>query len=783
MTNDDHASTATTPVRPEPSTATQSDLIAASGTDAAIRLDVADRSNPELAIPRHEARTTAAPLDEATPAHGALIAEDATAIIPAIRPHDERPPTTADQTAIIPAIRPNDERPPATADQTAIIPAIRPHDERPPATADQTAIIPAIKPDNERPPRTADQTAIIPAIRANLARVRPSGSAKLEVRPSRLGRAPMTLAASATGVLIVAFAYAGGRSGASWSTTAFWIGQFVVFAPVAARCFFGRLAGSTESFVLVVGLAVMQYMQKWLYSPDQFKFPDELQHWHAATILVESGRLFQPNRSLPVAVHFPGLEVMTSAVVGLTGLSVTQAGLIIAGVAHLAFIAALFATIRRAGGSPEIAGAACIIYATALHYVFFDSMFIYQTAALPFMMLAIWASRLWRPRDRANWPAAVLIVFCMVATTASHHVTAGALVGTLALIGVVEVIFARPRRWATLVMAAGAAVIVAIWFVAVAPEVFSYLDAPLRGMVSGLEGLLGGGNSSGSGASGQAAPFWQLAVQALGLLALLLLLIRASLAIWRAPGRLDPWQIALLVGSFVFFASTGARFLGARGPELAGRASTFAYIPISIVAAGVLVGWRPRPRGPRLLQLDRIRLNLRVPPIVHGTAIALLLMLGARVGGWPPVWDALPGPYLASGYERAVDRQGVSAAIWARNWLGTDRRVAADLTGVTLISTYGRQDPVGEASQLFYDTTWKLSDELLLQTLGIDYLWVDTRLTTQVPVSGSYFPVDPQNGKHLAPMPAADIAKFDGVAGINRYYDNGSIRIYDMRTA
>ncbi len=592
----------------------------------------------------------------------------------------------------------------------------------------------------------------------------------------------MTLAASATGVLIVAFAYAGGRSGASWSTTAFWIGQFVVFAPVAARCFFGRLAGSTESFVLVVGLAVMQYMQKWLYSPDQFKFPDELQHWHAATILVESGRLFQPNRSLPVAVHFPGLEVMTSAVVGLTGLSVTQAGLIIAGVAHLAFIAALFATIRRAGGSPEIAGAACIIYATALHYVFFDSMFIYQTAALPFMMLAIWASRLWHHRDRANWPAAVLIVFARRdhSLTPCHRGCAGRRVG-----------LDRHRRGD---LRPAAAVGHADhgrrcgghrddWFVSVAPEVFSYLDAPLRGMVSGLKGLLGGGNSSGSGASGQAAPFWQLAVQALGLIVLLFLLVRASLAIWHAPGRLDPWQIALLVGSFVFFASTGARFLGARGPELAGRASTFAYIPISIVAAGVLVGWRPRPRGPRLLRMDPFRLNLRVPPIVHGTAIALLLMLGARVGGWPPLWDALPGPYLASGYERGVDRQGVSAAIWARNWLGIDHRVAADLTGVTLISTYGRQDPVGEASQLCYDATWKLSDELLLQSLAIDYLWVDTRLTTQVPVSGSYFPVDPQNGKHLAPMPAADIDKFDGVTGINQYYDNGSIRIYDMRTA
>ncbi len=762
---------------------------------------------------------------------------DRTAIIPAIKA-DHLRPTEADQTAIIPAVRVEDAT--NRADQTAIIPAVKPENTAvtqpatgPVGVTEWASDLPAVEVKDASPTSALDTTdtriyrsfnvaddreTAAPLVEAEPAEfdmdstaiivgrfpfARPSAtdtsemprvevevaeapnqteSGKPEIRLSRLGQAPLTLAASAAGVLIVAFAYAGGRSGASWASAAFWLGQVVVFAPIAARLFFGRLAGSIESFLLVIGLAVMQYMQKWLYSPDQFKFPDELQHWNAANILVRSGKLFQPDRALPVAVHFPGLEVMTSAVVSMTGLTVTQAGLIVAGVAHLAFIGVLFATIRRTGGSPEIAGAACIIYATALHYLFFDSMFIYQTAALPFMMLAIWASRLWQHRDRANWPAAIVVVVSVVAATASHHVTAGALVGALGLIGICEAIFARPRRWSTLIMAGGAAAIATAWFVFVAPEVFSYLEAPLRGMVSGLTGLLGGGGSS-SAASGAPAPLWQLAVQALGLVVLLFLLVRAGLAMWHAPGRFDPWQVALLVGSFVFFASTGARFLGAQGPELAGRASTFVYIPMSILAAGVLVGWRPRPRGPRLLRMDTFQLKVRVPAIVHGTAIAVLLMVGARVGGWPPLWDALPGPYLASGYERGVDRQGVSAAIWTRNWLGVDHRVAADLTGVTLISTYGGQDPVGEASQLWYDATWNLNDELLLQSLAIDYLWVDTRLATQIPISGSYFPVDPQNGQHTSPIPVANLDKFDGVTGINKYYDNGSIVIYDMRTA
>ena len=31
--------------------------------------------------------------------------------------------------------------------------------------------------------------------------------------------------------------------------------------------------------MLVMGLALNQYLLKWMYSPDQFRFPDELQHW------------------------------------------------------------------------------------------------------------------------------------------------------------------------------------------------------------------------------------------------------------------------------------------------------------------------------------------------------------------------------------------------------------------------------------------------------------------------------------------------------------------------
>ncbi len=166
-----------------------------------------------------------------------------------------------------------------------------------------------------------------------------------------------------------------------------------------------------------------------------------------------------------------------------------------------------------------------------------------------------------------------------------------------------------------------------------------------------------------------------------------------------------------------------------------------------------------------------------------GLSVLVLLLVAARLGGWPPVWEQLPGRYQVSGYESGVDPLGVAAASWTREELGTGNRVAADTNGYTVVSTYGGQDPVGEAAALYDDAQWGLSDELALQQYAIAYLWVDSRITTQVPAAGSRFPVDPHGGQRTRPLPAERLSKLDKLTGMDRLYDNGTIRIYDVRNA
>ncbi|WP_018350456.1 hypothetical protein [Longispora albida] len=584
-----------------------------------------------------------------------------------------------------------------------------------------------------------------------------------------LGRALEVWALSALGVLVVALGYDAGRTGKSWAELAYWGGQALVFLPVAARMLSRRVTRGAEPFLLVMGLAVNQYLLKWMYSPDQFRFPDELQHLLGTELVVQKGRLFEANAALPVGAYFPGLEEMGAATASLTGLTVTQAGFVLIAVTRLMFVAGLFAMVRAAGGSPVVAGLSCVVYTTALHYLFFNAMYLYQAAALPFLIFALWSALSWYRKTGARAGVIVTGVLSILVVTVTHHVTGVALAGLLFLLAACGWIWRKAgyRSGATilLVVAAGA---VALWFAFPARAVLPYFEAPAKRLGKALGALFSG--SQGTAAHGTPAPAWESAVQALGMLALLAVFGWAVYVVVKEKIR-HPLAWALLLGSLAFFGAGAMRFAGSQGPELAGRASTFTYLPLSIVVALVLL---ERRRASHSAQPRRV-------PVIAGTVLAALLLVTARVGGWPPAWDRLPGPHKVGAFERSVDRQGLVTAKWARGWLGAGHRMAGDTTGNILAAAYGRQKPVGEASALFYPKQWGILPAQRLKALSVDFLWVDIRLSAQLPASGTYFNVDPMAGQHVSPILRESLAKFNALPKIDRVYDSGVIRIYDVR--
>src|SRR5262249_41703816 len=80
-----------------------------------------------------------------------------------------------------------------------------------------------------------------------------------------LGLAPELLGLSAVGVVLVAIAYVGGRVGVDYAGPLYWTGQVLVYTPIVYRLLSRGLTGATESFLLVMGLALNQYLLKWMY--------------------------------------------------------------------------------------------------------------------------------------------------------------------------------------------------------------------------------------------------------------------------------------------------------------------------------------------------------------------------------------------------------------------------------------------------------------------------------------------------------------------------------------
>jgi len=588
---------------------------------------------------------------------------------------------------------------------------------------------------------------------------------------------PLIVLLSSVGTLAVAAAYAAGREGWPYLGALYWPGELLVYVPIALRAYSRRLTKPAEGFALVLLLFAQQTLLFRMYSPLELKFPDELQHWRGTVNVIHSGTLNQPNYSLPVAVHYPGLEALGGAVSASTGLSVTATAFIVAALLHLLAACALYVLCLRIKADWRVATLACIIYAAEPHYMFFDAMYLYQSLALPFLLLTVWALRLLRSSGRATGSWVVLLIAIGVVTV-SHHVTAFvmvALLGSLAAAGL-----CRPRRGRELrPMAAWLAATAAVlaWVLLVARDVPGYLAptlAQLRGSAAGLlHGQLG---ATAPGAAPLVEPLDErlATIGALGILVFLVVL--GSLRLW--PERhAEPWTIPLIGGALLIFVAGALRMVASDGAELSGRASTFIYIPVALVAAIALRGIRGSDTG----RHDRGRRGLALLGGAAPVVGAAVILMGGVASGWPPIWDRLPGPYLVSGFERSVDPQGVAAARWALGALGPGRRWAQDSTAYSLLATIGDQNTVRTVAMLFDGQGADAAARSLVKQEDIQFLAIDLRDSMQLPASGAYFPVDPNADRYISPLPRSDLEAPGRVAGVSRIYDSGDIYLYDLR--
>jgi hypothetical protein len=549
----------------------------------------------------------------------------------------------------------------------------------------------------------------------------------------------------------------------------YWLGQVLILVPVAGRLISRRQMSNGSTITLLVVLTIAEYLLKVNYSPLGFGFNDELLHWSGTTNMLQSGKLFELNYGLPVGTYYPGLEEVASALISATGLSVFQAGLIVAAVAHLAYVCFLYVVFCVAIRSHRIAGIAVLIYYSAPALTSFNSMFIYETLALAFfgfcMVAALRSAIDKSPAARRRW--FVIAVLSILATVITHHVTSYMLTAFLFLVAIASRLTGSRNTAARFgVLGAISLAAVVCWIAFVARNTLSYFSPTVTGIIAGLNQLSKNGSSSAPSTS--TSPFNNQVLSIAGLLIVTLLIAVGCWQAWKRHRR-HPWIIGMMIGCLGWFVVLGVRLGTPDGQELAGRAATFVYIPVSVLAALALT---------KLVNSGPVRRwGAAVTAVVVASVVSLLI--DGLANGWPPFWERLPGPHLVSASESSMDPQEITLGNWALAELGGGNRISADSGLYQVLFSYAGQDPQQVVSYLYQTPMWTPSVAGQASGQQIQYVETDTRWTDSLPPGGvPYFPGD--TTPPVKPIPLANLTKYNHIRGVAHVFDDGNINIYDL---
>ncbi|RUW39406.1 MAG: hypothetical protein E5V37_02015 [Mesorhizobium sp.] len=619
------------------------------------------------------------------------------------------------------------------------------------------------------------------------------GSADAPPQRAKYGWIAILCLTVATALLLVVAGHATGRRGYDVAPALFWSGMVLLIVPTSLRIAWPTTARGERLFLLFLLVEALFYCKK-VYSPTSFSGYDEFLHWIAADDLITARRLFLPNPLFPIGPTYPALEILTTAIVDLTGLPLLVAGTLLLAILKGTFIGALYLFLESIVGSPRIAAIACLAYMGCSTFFLFDSSFSYQSLGIVLCVLAFAveaASKdlVGRPRLKSLG----LIALLLASLAVTHHVSAAfAAIYFGALAGLEALRRHDPMRIETRI-GVGFTAILAIalpflWMQFRGIPLAGYLGPVIGAGFHSLIGMILG--TATPATEHLQAPAKALYLQLTTLLALLLLalglatgffrsLAIAALGGARPPGWLPIRDIlkcrwrdsrVLLLTLLAFGLPVSVAFrLTSAGWEIGNRMGTFVFIGVGLVVAVSIVHfWQGRaPHGWR-----------RIAPTL---ALAVIVLGGVASASINPI----DGRYRVAADQESIEPMGIETARWAKQWLGAGNRFISDRINSILLASYGRQDVrvkiregIDSASIFEVDTLgpgefWALAGS------NIDFLLVDRRLSTAPPVLGFYF--QPWQRRQGTPISGAALLKFNDVKGVTRVYDNGWIVIYDVR--
>jgi hypothetical protein len=584
-----------------------------------------------------------------------------------------------------------------------------------------------------------------------------------------LGRLAAT---SGLGLLVVSVADFRARLGLDLSEPLFWIGLAILVLPTAVALWSPRPTRA-QRIGAVILLSLALYGVRVCYSPGIFVFFDEFSHWRTAIDIASTGTLFSVNPLQPVSPEYPGLQSFTVMFASLAGLGFSQAALVVIGAARIVVLVALYLFFERASGSSRVAGLGALTYTGNQSFLFFDAQFGYESFALALAATALVALAARSQETRSTSRRLTFVaLLAIAATVVTHHMTSYGLGAFLVLWVLVWRLHRRPARTEAppVVAAVFAVAATGAWLFLVAPQTIAYLAPHLQDGLQQLVQILEGQARARALFTDQTGLQAPLAERAVTYLAVILTLAGLPAGLWTILrlGRARPLALSLGLAALVYPATLVLR-LTTEGAETGARLSAFAFVGVAFVIAS----WGASVGIPRISAFPRILL----------AGASLIMCAGGVIVGIPP-WNRLPYPYRPAADQRSLsDTESIDAAQWTQDHLGPHQAFVSDRTNRQLLGTYGDQDLAAEGpSAQILLSTQSVEPRQLIAQMHIDYVLVDRRLSTAVPLVPGYVWVGENGGvPYAAPLDPAALAKFDTMSGSSRVFDSGDVQIFDVR--
>lgn len=567
--------------------------------------------------------------------------------------------------------------------------------------------------------------------------------------------------------------------------TVFWAGIAAFLLPVTI--FLLRSAPSREQrLFLLVLVGVFLGLPKFLRSPLQPLYADELAHARQTEIASQDGRLFIDNPFVGVVDSFPGLHGVSLALRDLTGLSVGQLAAVLVFTFLVLDLLGVFLLTERLVGSARAGSVAALIYGANSGFMFFDSQYAYESMGIP---LLIWtlvaaggiADYATPPAARRRWFVFACLLGLVLVIT--HHLTTIALLLYLIALGIAIVVAAaRESPWSVplwpvlsmIFMIAAAAV---LWAVFVATDLTAYLLPHLgktAGDVGGIvAGATGNAQSTGRRELFQASitpPYERWAAFVAPVLTALAAFV--GVIALKARTTVSPLLVALAGVGVLYFPSVPL-ILTSGGAEGARRTWAFTFVGLAVlVAAGV--EWT--------LRRDRLR---RSRAAIVVLAVAYVVIQIGNVAAGQSVEYRFPGAPVYGSDTRALTPEIRAGVRWFTTTQGTRKRIVTDRSGTLAFSLVGLHWTEKAWSGLplwnFYFLPQRPDRRTfqILEDAHTRYLVVDRRMYSSLPVTGVYLVRNEPGGKeHLAPPPRAALDRLDAVPWLAKIYESDTISIY-----